>query len=188
MRRRTCVHTECISENQLSIMNLFRMLWEQHVSWTRAFIVSAVAGLEDLDVVTQRLLRNPTDFANILKNYYGDEKAKKFEILLRDHLLLAAELLNAAKAGEEEAAEMARRKWYDNASHIAFFLSEINPYWSEDRWKILLFDHLRMVEETATFRMKGRFAEEIAVTDMNEDRALSMADYMAAGVIRQFGL
>lgn len=188
MRRRTCVHSECISEDQLSIINLFRKLWEQHANWTRAFIVSAVAGLEDLDVVTQRLLRNPTDFANVLRNYYGDEKAKKFEKLLSDHLLLAADLLNAAKAGDEEAAAMARRKWYFNASDIALFLSEINPYWSEDRWKILLFDHLRMVEEIATLRMQGQYAREIPVTDMNEERALSMADYLAAGIIRQFSL
>ncbi len=188
MRRRTCTNPACINDEQLAVMNLLRMLWEEHVGWTRAFIVSAVAGLEDLDVVTQRLLRNPRDFANILKNYYGDEKAAEFEKLLAEHLLLAADLLNAAKGGDEEAAAIARRKWYDNASHIALFLSEINPYWNEDRWKVLLFDHLRMVEEIATLRMKGQFAAEIPVTDMNENRALSMADYMAAGIIRQFGL
>lgn len=188
MERRTCVNSTCISAEQLGIMNLFRLLWEQHVYWTRAFIVSALAGLEDLDAVTGRLLRNPTDFANILKQYYGNENAAEFERLLRAHLLLAADLLNAAKAGEEEAAQMARRKWYDNASGIAHFLSGINPYWSEDQWKILLFDHLSMVEEIVTLRMAGQFEEEIVVSDMNEERGLSMADYMAAGLIKQFTL
>lgn len=124
MGTRNCVDFGCINSEQLAIMNLLRMLWEQHASWTRAFIVSAVAGLGDLDVVTQRLLRNPRDFANILKNYYGDEKAKEFEKLLSDHLLLAADLLNAAKAGDEGAADIARRKWYNNASEIASFFAD----------------------------------------------------------------
>ncbi|MGI6733692.1 MAG: hypothetical protein ACOX4J_05915 [Anaerovoracaceae bacterium] len=188
MKRRNCIHSACINEEQLGIMNLFRMLWEQHVNWTRAFIVSALAGLEDLDVVTGRLLRNPADFTNILKQYYGYEKAAEFERLLRAHLLLAADLLNAAKAGEEEAAQLARRKWYHNASEIAHFLSDINPYWNEDQWKTQLFDHLSMVEEIVTLRMAGKFEEETVVSDMNEQRALSMADYMAAGIIKQFTL
>ena len=47
---------------------------------------------------------------------------------------------------------------------------------------------MSMVEEIVTLRMAGKFEEETVVSDMNEQRALSMADYMAAGIIKQFTL
>src|SRR5689334_18686154 len=49
-----------------------RKLWEDHITWTRLFIVSAIAGLPDTDATTQRLLRNQVDIGNAIKPYYGD--------------------------------------------------------------------------------------------------------------------
>jgi len=46
---------------RINLINLFRELWEEHIFWTRNFIISAIAGLDDLEYVTNRLLRNPTD-------------------------------------------------------------------------------------------------------------------------------
>ncbi len=51
---------------QVNLMNELRKLWEQHVVWTRLFLVSAFGDLPDLEATTKRLLRNPTDFANVL--------------------------------------------------------------------------------------------------------------------------
>ncbi|MGI6728179.1 MAG: hypothetical protein ACOX4P_06500 [Anaerovoracaceae bacterium] len=55
----------CAIFKQIKIMNTLRKLWEQHVMWTRSFIISTIEGLSDLDPVTKRLLQNPTDFANV---------------------------------------------------------------------------------------------------------------------------
>jgi hypothetical protein len=35
-----------------------RKLWEEHITYTRNYIISALAGLEDADKVAERLLRN----------------------------------------------------------------------------------------------------------------------------------
>ena len=47
-----------------------RKLWEDHVTWTRLFIVSAAAGLPDKDATTARLLQNQTDIGDAVA---GDE-------------------------------------------------------------------------------------------------------------------
>lgn len=170
----------------ITLMNTFRKLWEQHIMWTRTFIISTAAELNDLDLVTKRLLRNPGDFAKVLERYYGRQKADEFQALLEDHLLIAADLVNSAKDKNISKAEDARKRWYKNADDIADFLSRINPYWSKNEWKRLLYEHLRMTEAEAVERLSGQYANDIAVYDEIEDEALKMADYMTMGIQRQF--
>src|SRR5437762_9661413 len=54
-----------------------RKLWEDHVTWTRLFIVSAAAGLPDKDATTQRLLQNQTDIGNAVADFYGRDAGNK---------------------------------------------------------------------------------------------------------------
>ncbi|MGI6730684.1 MAG: glycosyltransferase [Anaerovoracaceae bacterium] len=175
-----------LNYSQLNIFNEMRMLWEQHIFWTRSFIISAVDNLEDLEYVTARLLRNPSDFAGILQYYYGREKAMRFKTLLEDHLKIAAEITNFAKQGDAKAVEQYSKLWYANADDIAEFFSEINPYWDESLWRDMLYDHLRMVENELNTRMNKDYKENVASFDMMEAQALNMADVMASGLIQQF--
>jgi hypothetical protein len=175
-------------KNQINVFNIFRNLWEQHVFWTRAFIISTASDLDDLELVTERLLRNPTDFAVVLKNFYGVEKARTFEALLKEHLLIAASLVNNIKSGNTEAAYDDRRKWHKNADEISVFLGEINPHWSSRQFRSLFYDHLKMTEEEAVYRLNGKYASDIAIFDSIEAQALQMADFMAFGILNQFFL
>lgn len=173
-------------DRRIALINTFRKLWEQHVMWTRSFIVSTAANLADLQAVTQRLLRNPADFANELQKYYGVRTAERFRELFTEHLTIAAQLVNEAKAGDTAAVEISRRRWYQNADEIAEFLSRINPYWSKRLWQSMLNTHLKMTEEEAVLRLNGR--PDIAIFDEIEEQALEMADMMSEGVIKQFNL
>src|SRR5687768_8496961 len=78
-----------------------RVLWEDHVAWTRLFIVSAVAGLGDTDATAKRLLQNQADIGEAVAQFYGDAAGEKLEALLRDHILIAGDLVAAAKAGDK---------------------------------------------------------------------------------------
>lgn len=173
---------------RVSLMNHLRKLWEQHVMWTRSFIISVAHDLKDLDLVTKRLLENPVDFANVLRQYYGDEIAKQFENLLTEHLLIAGDLVKAAKAGDTAKVASTRTKWYDNAAQIAKFLASINPHWDEEEWKFMLDTHLQLIEQEVANRLQGRFAEDISDFELIEEEALEMADLMTLGIIEQFNL
>ncbi len=180
-----CMNYE-YTRKQLDLSNELRKLWEQHVHWARSFIISTAASLGDLDAVTRRLLRNATDFGNLLRLFYGRQIGLDFEDLFTEHLLIAADLVNASKMGDTVAAEEARRKWYENAEEIAAFLAETNPYWDIEEWRDFLYSHLQMVEQMALLRLNGQYAEDIALFDRIEEEALRMADYMFEGFIRQF--
>lgn len=176
------------SQRQVDLLNILRQLWEQHVQWTRLFIISTANNLGDLDAVTNRLLRNPDDFAKLLTPLYGASIANTFKNLLTQHLLIAADLVNAAKNGNTTAAQQARTKWYTNADEIAKFLSMINPYWSEAKWKTLLYSHLQMTEQEAALILGNKYTESVNIYDPIENEALEMADYMFSGIIKQFSV
>lgn len=175
-----------ISKAELDLSNEMRKLWEEHVAWTRMFIISVASNLPDLDLVTQRLLRNATDMAEALKPFYGEELASRFGNLIRDHLIFAAELVKAAKAGNSQAAADAERRWYTNADEIATFLSNINPNWSRETWMKMLHEHLSLTKSEAVARLTGNYAEDIATYDKIENQALVMADEMTNGIVKQF--
>jgi len=175
-----------LNSNQVQLSDTIRRLWMEHVLWTRFFILSTAFSLPDLQFVTQRLLQNPVDFARVLKPLYGQQAAMQFERLFTDHLLIAAQLVNAAKAGDTAQVDEQRRKWYTNAEDIARFLASINRFWSEAQWRNLMFDHLRMTENEAVYILTEQYEKGIREYDRIQAQALEMADVMTRGIIRQF--
>jgi hypothetical protein len=175
-----------ISKSQADLSDYIRGLWEQHVTWTRLTILSLVFDLPDVDLVTNRLLRNPKDFEALLRLFYGDEEASTFSDLFTNHLVIAAELVKAAKAGDNNAAADAEKRWYANADQIADFLAGINPYWSRENWKTMLYQHLAMTKDEAVNMLTGKYSESITGFDQIEEQALVMADMMTNGIINQF--
>src|SRR5438552_17150693 len=93
------------------LQGAMRKLWIDHVAWTRLFIVSAAAGLPDKDATTKRLLQNQTDIGHAVAQYYGTTAGDKLTSLLRDHILIAADLVGAAKAGNSAAVGSLNNKW-----------------------------------------------------------------------------
>lgn len=173
------------TRQQVRLMNQIRQLWVQHVYWTRFFIISTAADLGDLEPVTNRLLQNPRDFAQLLMLIYGTKIAGQFQKLFTQHLLIAADLVNAAKNAQVDKVNDARKRWYTNADEIAFFLSSINQCWEEAKWKTMMYSHLEMTEKEATLRLQGNYTDDIKVFDSIENEALQMADYMFCGIIKQ---
>jgi hypothetical protein len=169
-------------------MNEIRMLWEQHGIWTRSAITSLALDLPDVDFVLKRLLQNPKDFGQALRPFYGELIASKFSDLLTSHLVIAAELVKASKAGDEKSAAEAEKQWYANADEIAAFLGSINPYWSQEDWRKMLHEHLALVKAEAVAMLTKDFEAGIEVYDEIERQALEMADVMAKGIIKQFYL
>ncbi len=163
-----------------------RALWEQHVFWTRLTVNSIVDGLADVKPTTERLLRNPDDFAAAMAPLYGGAIAAAFAKLLRAHLTIAAELTTNLKNGNAQAAASDKKRWYANADQIADFLSKINPYWSKEQWQQMLYEHLGLLTEEVASRIARDYTRNIALADPIQAQALEMADIMTSGIVKQF--
>jgi hypothetical protein len=167
-----------------------RKLWEDHIIWTRQFIVSAATeaeNLPDTGPTVDRLLANQTDIGNAIKPFYGEAAGDALTALLREHILTAADIVAAAKAGDGDAVEAAAAAWYANADEIATFLSEANPRnWPLDEMKAHMRSHLDLTLEEAVARLEGRYADDIGAYDKVHADILEMADMLSAGIIAQF--
>jgi hypothetical protein len=167
-----------------------RKLWEDHIVWTRQFIVSAATeagNLPDTGPTVDRLLANQTDIGNAIKPFYGDAAGDALTELLREHILTAAAIIEAAKADAHPALEDAIAAWYANAHDIAVFLSEANPRsWPIGEMDAHMTSHLDLTLEEAVARLQGRYADDIAAYDKVHADILEMADMLSAGIIEQF--
>jgi hypothetical protein len=164
-----------------------RKLWEDHITWTRLFIVSAAADLPDKQATTERLMQNQVDIGDAVKPYYGSEAGEKLTGLLKDHITIAAELVTAAKAGNAAQVEDANRRWLVNADAIAQFLSGANPSaWPSGEMKQMMHDHLSLTTAEVQDRLKGNYAADIADYEKVHVQILRMADMLSDGIIHQF--
>lgn len=176
----------CISKAEVDFISMNRLLWMEHVNWTRMTIISIVFGLPDLQFVQERLLRNATDMGNFLRPFYGDKIADRYTVLITEHLLLAAELVTAAVMGDAEKAAEAEKQWYRNADDIAEFLSGINPYLGKEEVRKMFYTHLALTKLEAVYMIQKDFKAGIEVFDKIEAQALEMSDMIVFAIIRQF--
>ena len=164
-----------------------RKLWEDHITWTRLVIVSLANDLPDSGPTVQRLLQNQDDIGDAIKPFYGDAAGEQLSALLRDHILIAAEIIQAAKSGDTAAQNDAIARWYANADDIAVFLNSANPKnWPLDEMKMMMREHLDLTLQEAVAYLQGDHAASVATYDQIHLQILGMADMLSDGIIRQF--
>ena len=179
--------TPIVNQKQLAFRNDMRKLWEDHVTWTRLAIISLTTDSPDTDATVGRLLQNQVDIGDAIKPFYGDAAGEQLSGLLRDHILIAADLIAAAKAGDASAVADAMERWTANADDIAGFLATANPRsWPLDDMKAMLHDHLALTTEEALARLHGDWEADVAAYDKIHVQALGMADMLSTGIIKQF--
>lgn len=175
-----------ISKSSVELQLNMRKLWEDHITYTRNYIISSLADLGDTSDVAGRLLRNQDDIGDAIKPVYGDEAGKKLSALLRDHILIATEVVKAAKMGTKEELSNASKKWTANADDIAAFLSSANPNWSKSAMQDMLHKHLEFTTQEVVSRLNKNWAADIQAYDNGHAHMLMFADVLTNGIVKQF--
>ncbi len=170
----------------LSLKQAMRRLWMDHTVYTRLYIVSAFADLPDAQAVAGRLLRNQEDIGNAIIPYYGKDAGNKLTDLLKQHIVIAVDVVATAKSGDQKKFAEVDKKWIANADDIAAFLSSANPNWPKKDAADLLHLHLQLIREFATARLGKNYDEDIKKLDEYFTEGMLIADTLSEGVIKQF--
>ena len=176
----------CISKAESDFMAMNRLLWMEHVNWTRMTITSIVFGLPDLPFVQERLLQNATDLGNCIRPFYGDQIADRYATLIKEHLVIAAELVTAAVKGDAATAEAKEKEWYRNADDIVLFLSRINPCINKEELRKMFYTHLSLTKDEAVAMIQKKYQKDIEIFDEIVAEALAMSDMIASAIVMQF--
>lgn len=161
-------------------------LWIDHVSWTRNFIVSDLSSLDDKDVVLQRLLKNQDEIGSSIKPYYGEEAGNKLSKLLREHIAIGGQVVDAAKNNNKDDLDKYNKSWYKNADEIADFLANANPNWSDSQLKDMLHKHLDFVTDQVIARIKKDWSADVESYDKGEEHMIKFANTITEGIIKQY--
>jgi len=163
-----------------------RKLWEDHITYTRNYIISALAGLPDTDAVAKRLIQNQDDIGTAIAQFYGDEAGQKLASLLKEHIAIATDVVAAAEAGNKKDLEAAQKKWSENAEEIAALLSSANPNWSQKVLDEMLQKHLQFTTGEVVGRLQKNWAVDIKSYDDGHVHMLMFSDMLTDGIVKQF--
>jgi hypothetical protein len=163
-----------------------RKLWSDHVIWTREYIVAAVDDRPDAGEAATRLLRNQDDIGAAVAPYYGADAGTALTNLLREHIMIAVDLVAAAKGKDDGAFAKHDARWTDNAGDIARFLAGANPNWPEKDVLDLLSLHLKLTKDEAVARLTRDYAADVKAFDDIFTEIMVLADTLYDGLVAQF--
>jgi hypothetical protein len=180
-------HAGSTSPSRAALRSDMRVLWEDHITWTRLAIISLEGGTPDTSATVARLLQNQTDIGNAVKPYYGNAAGTKLTALLREHILIAAEVLTAAKTANQAGLTSAQQRWTANANEIAALLHSANPkQWSLKMLQAMMLTHLELTTREAVAWLSGDWAGSIAAYENVHGEILAMSDMLSSGIEKQF--
>ena len=179
--------TRALTPKQVALHDGMRRLWEDHITWTRLAIISLTTDSPDTQATVGRLLKNQTDIGNAVKPFYGRKAGNELTSLLRQHILIAADLIAAAKAGDSAKLAEARARWAKNGDEIATLLASANPrYWKLAAMKAELRMHLKLTTDEAVARLQGDWNADVAAYEKVHTHMLHLSDVLSDGLMKQF--
>ena len=176
-----------ISRSEVALRQEMRRLWEDHITWTRLAIISLTTDSPDTDATVGRLLKNQTDIGDAVKPFYGEAAGNELTRQLRLHILIAADVVAAARAGDQAELGDAQARWLANADDIAAVLNSVNPkYWDLTTMKAEMHKHLDLTTQEAVARLQGNWSADVAAYDQIHEHILHMSDLLSSGLVKQF--
>ena len=175
-----------MSEAQCALRTALRKLWADHAIWTRQYIVAFASDGQDTGVAATRLLKNQEHIGNAIVPFYGEVAGARLTDLLKQHILIAVDLLTAAKAGDDAEFQRQDQRWSQNAEEIATFLSGANQNWSKNDVVDLLSVHLKLTKDEAVARLTSKWDDDVVAFDDIFTEIMTVSDTLADGIVKQF--
>ena len=168
------------TELPVDLRSAVRVIFTEHAVYTSYLILESLPTLDpDAAVVkalTERLLRNPHDMADLLAPKVGVTNATNVQQVFTKHLELAAATLEPARLGDTDKLTGAVTAFVTQGNDVARVLYSLNPS------KLPLADmekemttHNNLVVQLVTFRSK-RNADYWSLYDFYYSHLLFLAD------------
>jgi hypothetical protein len=105
---------------------------------------------------------------------------------MRDHIMIATEVVAAAKSGNQPRLAETQSKWSANGRDIAAFLSSANPNWSRQDLEAMMQKHLDLTTGEVVGRLSKDWNKDVRSYDDGHAHMLMFADTLTVGIAKQF--
>jgi hypothetical protein len=163
-----------------------RRVWDDQAIYTRNFIVSTLAMQEDQGPVTQYLIDHQDVIAAAIEPFYGKEASERLAVLLREHVILTADLVRTISEGDIERIPRLRAYWFDNVEQIATYLSTLNPRWNKRQLEDSFTRYLDLTMDEIEGRSIRNWDWDVAAYERVGNHTARLADFLSNGIVKQF--
>lgn len=168
------------------LRNILRSLWINLATWTRFYLVSKLANLDDTIYISNKLYEIAISLSNLYRIYYGNEIADKLYSLLKDFIDYTIMYIDNLTSTDVTSLNNIKSKWQTSASTLSNYLSSINPYLDKTILNNTLYSYIDLTIHQSNLRNEKDHVNEIAQYDLIEYLILSLADMNWNGIIKQF--
>jgi hypothetical protein len=174
-------------DKQVALYSDMRKLWTDHATWTREYMVNSVNGSASVTPSANRLMKNQEEIGRAMGDYYGRDAGKELTRLLKEHISIAAEVVNATKENDQVKLDSVNARWQTNANEISKFLSAANPdNWPEGTLSDMMGTYLTKTADELDAIVKKQYDKSVTAFDNILDHMMEMSDTLSLGIIKQF--
>lgn len=168
------------------LRNTLRSLWSNLATWTRFYLVSKLANLDDTIYISNKLYELAISLANVYRIYYGNEIADKFYSLLKDFIDHTIMYIDNLTSTDVSYLNDIKYKWQASATTLSHYVSSINPYLDIKVLNNTLYNYIDLTIHQGNLRNEKDHVNEIAQYELIEYLTFSLADMSWNGLIKQF--
>ncbi|HEX2978146.1 MAG TPA: hypothetical protein VHO47_03440 [Candidatus Babeliales bacterium] len=172
---------------EYNLREAMTQLWSDHGIWTRIYIIEALNNAPGKEAAADRLMKNQDDIGNAIAQFYGEDAGKKMTALLKNHIKIAVDIVDAAKANNQQKLKANDNLWHSNADDIALFLRNANPgNWKFKPLQTMLYDHLKLTTNEVLARLKKDWSGDVTNFDKVMEQLRGMGQELSNGIVKQF--
>ena len=173
------------SKPEVELRLSMRALWESRATFLRAYVVSAINNSKDVYEARDKLIKNAGDLGASIQPYYGYWARSILTGLLKKNVLLTAEVIKAAKAGNKNDLDWNKKMWYANAFALAGFFYITRNQTKEDL-TAMLYKHLDFTMSGIEAMLRKDEKKDLEYYGKDHAHMAMFSDILTDGIVKQF--
>ena len=175
-----------ISQKKLDLREKMRKILSDHIMSARAYSAAVIDSHPSASTIANRLMENEEDIGALFSDYYGMETGRQLTDLLKEHIRIEDQFVQAFKVNNQANITAAKNKWEANKKALVNLLVGANSNWSQAELASALEEHMTLLGETAQARINKQWQKEIENVDKTYGQILTVGDVIVDGIVKQF--
>jgi hypothetical protein len=172
-----------ITPGEMNLIFRARLIWRNLATWMLIYLASLFGNYGNQQEIRDQIYTLPEDYVNVIKMVFGEKVAEHYSTLLTVYVANLVTFYESMRNGNQNEIDAHIRSLRDSIDQRAAFLAQINPYWQEGTWRMLLHGANNMLIEMAITYMQKEYKKNIDVYSRLLDHTNIIGDYFSQGIM-----